>query len=379
MRILHADNFYYQKEYGTELYIRKIMQHLGNRGHENRLFIQNWSRNNSPLKALYNTNCSLKELKRTVREFCPDIIHIHNITNYRLLEFFTEAAPCLKSVHELRPFCTENQIKRDTSKLCEQHLSLACFHAGCFGLTPRSLYRYRVERRAMALFPRFSAIWVFSRYMKRMIERFVPEAKRLVLNPYFHDPGVAEPDPPAREPRIFAAGRMETIKGFDLLLHAAARMEIPVRIVIAGDGPEKARLEELSRELKLDVTFLGYLANDDLGKWFSWSRITAFPSIYPEPFGLVGLEAMGAGRPVVAFDVGGVSDWLEHGVTGILVERMDVNGFRNSLKQLIENDDLAAYMGRQGWMHVRDCFSFSAHLTHLESVYHETSGSSQLQ
>jgi glycosyltransferase involved in cell wall biosynthesis len=82
---------------------------------------------------------------------------------------------------------------------------------------------------------------------------------------------------------------------------------------------------------------------------------------------MIGLEAMHHGRPVVAFRVGGIPDWLEDHVTGLLVPEQDVDGLARSVEQLLMDTELAERLGRKAYERVRDRFSFDEYVTKLES------------
>src|SRR5207247_2774525 len=88
---------------------------------------------------------------------------------------------------------------------------------------------------------------------------------------------------------------------------------------MAGEGPQRRDWEGLARRLKLSCTFTGWLDGDEKTQLLAKATILALPSIWPEPFGLVGLEAAALGVPAVATRSGGVGDWLQDGVNGVLV------------------------------------------------------------
>ena len=87
---------------------------------------------------------------------------------------------------------------------------------------------------------------------------------------------------------------------------------------------------------------------------------------------MVGLEAMHQARPVVAFSVGGIPDWLEHEKTGLLVPEQDVAGFAAALDRLLTDRDTAARLGRQGQAQAQAKFSFTRYLDGLEAHLHGT-------
>ncbi|MBN1356995.1 glycosyltransferase family 4 protein [bacterium] len=369
MKILHVNNS--PEGGGTETYINRLVPLLDKRGHRNKLFIQSYTPGDHPFSALKHTRLNIKALEKVLTSFQPDVIHVHNIINYRLIKRLLETGICLKSIHEFRPFCTATRIRADDGSICSGYLSGSCFRHGCFGLSCRSVYRFHVDRKAMNLIPEFKRIWVMSGYMKKMIEPLIPEQTRIEVVPYFFDSKWSKPPPPVTEARIFAAGRLVTGKGFDRFIQALSRLNLPYAAKIAGDGPEYNHLKALAEQLKTNVEFLGYLPADEVEQWYRWSRVVAFPSDYPEPFGIAGLEAMGAARPVVAFDVGGVREWLQYGITGFCVPRGDIEAFTERLRQLVSDPMLADEMGRAGWRAVKMRFSSDSHVRRLEDTYRQ--------
>ena len=114
---------------------------------------------------------------------------------------------------------------------------------------------------------------------------------------------------------------MTKVKGADLLIdaaHALKQRGLYLRLELAGDGPERAALEKQASRYGLDATFHGWVADKIKHQIFKRAEVLVMPSTWPEPFGLVGLEAAAYGIPTVAFDVGGVREWLHPGKNGVL-------------------------------------------------------------
>ncbi|MCD4653256.1 glycosyltransferase family 4 protein [bacterium] len=369
MKVLHVNN--YGAGFGTEKYINGVISSLENRGHECKLFVQEVCGGNHPLKAVISARRNLARLKETVRSMNPDVIHVHNITNYRLLEYLLHAAPVLKSIHEFRPFCVPRRIRPDTGEHCKIYLSTECFKTGCLSCNLGSLYRYFVEKRGGNLIRKFPKFWVYSNFMKEFIDPLLSQSSSVDVVNYYYDPPEETPPDPPLENLVFSAGRLVLDKGYHLFFDAMSKLNITVKIKLAGVGVEEENLRNQAREHKLNVDFLGYHPPSELEKWYRWCKVVVFPSDYPEPFGIVGLEAMGAARPVVAFDVGGISDWLEDGVNGFVVPRSDTAAFGQRVKQLLEEPDLALTMGRKGRKLLLDKFSSGIHIDKLEATYQD--------
>jgi len=148
-------------------------------------------------------------------------------------------------------------------------------------------------------------------------------------------------------------GRIEPLKGADLLLHAAASLESEegVQVLVVGsdaDGSgELERLHQLSAELQLGdkVEFVGRVPQERLALYYSAADVCVVPSFY-ESFGLAALESMACGTPVVASRVGGLSTIVQHGRTGYLKSWRCPEAFAQSLEMIMANEDLRDSMGR---------------------------------
>lgn len=171
-------------------------------------------------------------------------------------------------------------------------------------------------------------------------------------------------------PVVVFVGQLIRGKGVDLLLRALAEVKEPFRAVIAGKGNAQHSLQELCRELHLEdkVEFKGWVSNDQLPALYAQARVVAVPSRWPEPFGLVGIEAMSHERPVVAFAVGGIPDWLEHGRNGLLVAEGDVAAMGRALSSLLSDPALAQTLGRAGRTMAQEKFGFARYISDLKTV-----------
>ena len=114
-----------------------------------------------------------------------------------------------------------------------------------------------------------------------------------------------------------------------MLLESLARVVSPFECVILGDGSQRAECERISRRLGLDgrVHFKGFVPQAQIAGYYRDASLAVMSSLWPEPFGAAGLEAMRCGLPVVAFDAGGIREWLLDGVNGFLVPWMDRDAF----------------------------------------------------
>jgi D-inositol-3-phosphate glycosyltransferase len=169
--------------------------------------------------------------------------------------------------------------------------------------------------------------------------------------------------PPCDRMLLFV-GRIEPLKGLDTLLDALVLMRqegvfevSPLCLIIIGGDPqvsdadmtaEMARLQDLREDLGLEelVTFLGKRSQDTLPYYYSASEAVVMPSHY-ESFGMVALEAMACGTPVVASQVGGLAFLVKDGVTGFTVPVDDPRALADDLMELIKDPQLRERMGKR--------------------------------
>ncbi len=169
--------------------------------------------------------------------------------------------------------------------------------------------------------------------------------------------------------RVVFAGRVVTPKGVGVLIRALS--DVDGELVICGDGWGLEAMRRLARRLGLAerVRFTGWLAPDDLAQELADASIVAMPSLWPEPFGLVGIEANAAGRPVVASATGGVVDWLSDGVNGLLVKPGDPRSLAAALNELLADPARQLQLGATGRELVAARFTLERHLDALLDAY----------
>jgi glycosyltransferase involved in cell wall biosynthesis len=154
-------------------------------------------------------------------------------------------------------------------------------------------------------------------------------------------------------PHVVFSGRLVPEKGVDVLLKAFAivAQDLPeVRLTIAGDGPERRRLGELTEKLGMTtkVTFLGHITRRDMETRFAQAWMQVVPSRWAEPFGLVALEGMMRGTAVIASSMGGLTEIIKQGETGFLVPPNDIGALALRMKELLSDRAKAEEMGKSG-------------------------------
>lgn len=202
-------------------------------------------------------------------------------------------------------------------------------------------------------------------------ERIVTHYTGIDLDRFDGEPGLP------REPIVLFVGRMVEGKGGTHLLRAMSlvRAQHPeARVVLLGDGPERKRLEQLATELRVPAEFLGMRAPEEVRSWLSRASVFSVPSItapngWQEGFGMVFLEALACGVPVVSYAVGGIPEAVGNGIGGLLCPEGDWRALANALNQLLSDSELRLRFGREGQLRTRRLFDLRRQSAILESIY----------
>jgi glycosyltransferase involved in cell wall biosynthesis len=163
-----------------------------------------------------------------------------------------------------------------------------------------------------------------------------------------------EPAPPQSPPHVLFAGRLSEEKGIRELLAAADGLPL----VVAGDGPLRAEVPGA----------LGMVPHDELLELYGQAAVVVCPSLR-EGFGYACLEAMAAGRPVVASAVGGLKDLVVDGDTGLLVPAGDVPALRQALERLLADPELRERLGRQARERARAEYGWDRYVAAIRAAY----------
>ncbi len=319
--------------------------------------------------------------RQALEDFRPDVVYVHKMADLGILEALVRSGrPTARMVHDHDIYCMRSyKYNALTREICHRaagpHCVLPC---GAFvarnrnGGFPLKWVSYADKKKEIALNREFHRMVVVSRYMRDELLQNGFDPERIEIHapvPMLGDPGMSGVE--RRSNLIIYAGQIIRGKGVDYLLRALARMREPFECVILGDGSHRAHCEALSRKLKLDkrTRFLGFIPQEELKRHYAAGAIFALPSVWPEPFATVGMEVMRYGLPVVAFDVGGISDWLVDNCNGFLVPARDHRAFAGRLEQLLREPELARAMGRRALEMVNERFSFSAYLQNLEGMF----------
>jgi glycosyltransferase involved in cell wall biosynthesis len=307
-----------------------------------------------------------------VQELRPDVVHLHDIYDIELASATREYAPVVWSAHGHIGCTSGEKYFRRPGDECTRHHGPGCipnlFIRGCaHRLDPRPFpHRYRQATRLLTGLRDADVAVSYSQFcLEQLMTNRVPRIHKVPL----FTPIPAAIASQGEENRILFVGRIVPAKGLASLL--AAMRAVDARLEVHGDGWWMARALRLTEALGIRdrVEFHGWTEPAELTNAYERATMVAVPSLWPEPFGLVGIEAMAHGRPVVGSATGGIPEWLQDQETGLLVMPGDVGSLGRAIKRLLEDRAEVQRMGVKAVQAVRNGFSEEVHLREISDVY----------
>jgi glycosyltransferase involved in cell wall biosynthesis len=302
----------------------------------------------------------------------PSVVHVHQVDDPDVVAFLRLSAPVVISTHGYTA-CTSGVHYFGPGEECTRShgpgcipnlLGRGCAHSWDARKFPSSYAR--ASRGLEALRMADLAISYSSAIDRHLAINGLP--RRRVI-PLFTTLVPKTGSGHRTRRRVVFAGRVIAPKGVGVLIRAARAVD--AEFVICGDGWRLDAMRRLARALGVSerVSFRGWLGAGDLAHELAEASVVAIPSVWPEPFGLVGIEALACGRPVVASLTGGIGDWLEDGVSGLAVTPGDVPGLARALDELLADPVRQAKMGDAGKEMVSARFSTERHVDALLDAY----------
>jgi glycosyltransferase involved in cell wall biosynthesis len=306
-------------------------------------------------------------VKEAMAKFRPDVVHLHTIGEFSpsVLDA-TASYPRLLTVHGPEDW-TLNLLRwnlrsasADTSRLSPGDIARYVY----LRVVQRPAYLLRLRRIDRVLAP--------SRFVADAVHCDIGRVPTHVL-----PNGVTLPaTTPVRDTsRVLFVGRLEPVKGARVLVEAIGRIahrRPDALLTLVGDGTQRAELERLVTDLGLTsrVSFAGWLNADAVRSCYDAAALVVIPSVWPENFPTVALEALGVGRAIVGADVGGIPELVTTGENGLLVPPGNVEALAVALDDLLSDFNLLRAMGEQSARRGRG-YGEETFLDRLETHYEE--------
>jgi glycosyltransferase involved in cell wall biosynthesis len=404
---------------GVETYLNTVIPELARAGHE----IGFWHEVDEPAErgqialpdeasAWCAAEMGIEAALSALRSWRPNVIYAHKLLDPELEREVLGLGPSVFFAHDYNGTCISGTktFKYPTVQPCHRRFGWQClmhyYPHRCGGLSPVTMFKlYGLQSRRLENLHRYDAIVTHSDHMLSELIKHGLSPQHAYNFPYYVQPantravlsqGLArvdgEPssmaettatksaglDERARDEwHLLFSGRMEYLKGghvfIDALASVADALDKPLRVTFAGDGRERENWEQRAARLRhrqLDFTFAGWVDRLRIEELLATSDLLVVPSLWPEPFGLVGPEAGLFGVPVAAFEVGGIPDWLVDGLNGYLAPGVPptADGLAEAIVKCLRDPRVYARL-RRGAFEVAQQFNIKNHMAALLEVF----------
>ncbi len=318
-----------------------------------------------------------KKLRRLIADLKPDIAHLQNIHSYITPSIFAEFEqaniPVLWTLHDYKLICPEDSFLSNgrVCEACKGHRFYQCTLRRCKkGSAAASLvasleaYVHGLLRLPQRVF-RFISPSQFLR--NKHIEFGWPSDKIVFLRNFLPDLDTYSINTDGSY-GLFVGG-LRRIKGVHTLLEALARTpDLPFHVV--GDGPERGTLEQTAQRQGLrHVKFLGFLTGEELRKEIEGAAFGVIPSEWYENCPYAAMEMMAAGKAIVASNLGGLPELVEHEVSGLLFEAGNAEMLHTCMTDLWTHQDKRMNMGLKAREYAEQSFRAADYLRQIETLY----------
>lgn len=388
MKVLHV-NEHLTYEGGVETYLFALCPHLE-------------KRDTTPIAAYADGDPSLYDRARHIpalgtagflaekqarsrmmavlREERPDVVHVHNVQNVGALQASLDFAPTVVTTHDYRWVCPANNFFHERPEaVCQRTCGVGCFTTtitkNC--VTPRpqyAAYFYRRAKWGIGHADNFARVIAPSERAREKYETSGFEGADMAVLPYFCELDPADgpralPDPPM----ITYLGRIAPNKGHEYFIEALGELPESVRGRMVGgmsdDVAQSLRTLAERHNCADRLELHGWASRSEVVDLLDQTSVFVFPSLWPETLGIVGLEALSRGVPVVASDVGGVTEWCREGETGHLVPPKDGTAIAERVAHLLADESRLRAFGERGIALIQKRFRPEQHVDRLLRIY----------
>lgn len=408
---------------GVETYLNAIIPELVRLGHE----ISFWHEVDEPktreqialpegAPSWCVSEIGADQALSALRDWHPDLIYTHKLESPELEAEALKIAPGVFFAHDYYGTCISGlkTFKRPVVRPCNRRFGWQCllhyYPHRCGGLNPLTMIRlYKLQSKRLAGLQNYDAIVTHSDHMLSEYLKHGLSANYGYNFPYYVNDSAEQPDSvKGSQPqgidnlqlstatllddqdtrrqdeerscwRLLFSGRMDLLKGghifLDALPNVSTSLRMPLRVIFAGDGLKRQAWESQAIRIQqqhpeLYIEFVGWVNQAQMELLRRTCDLQVVPSLWPEPFGLVGPEAGLRGVPTAAFAVGGIRDWLTDGVNGFLApgDPPTADGLAEAIVKCLRDPTVYARL-RRGAVELAQRFSLKNHLEALQKVF----------
>jgi glycosyltransferase involved in cell wall biosynthesis len=401
MRILYCNKYNYPFS-GTEVYLFELMQLMRERGHQVALFSMAdprgeptpfdqhfvphidfkarsrwWNKPRQVGQVIYSADAR-RRVRAMIEDFRPDLAHVRNIYHHLspsiLWELKAQNVPVVYHLNDFKLLCPSYNLvsQGETCEACKGGEFWHAIERRCYPGTGAllALTAEAYAQRWLGTYEKCVDLFLSpSRFVRDKFVEHGWDGGKFEVLAHFQKAHTLRERGAKNDGPVLYFGRLSAEKGIADLLRAMQRLP-HMRLMLAGDGPQRGELQRLVNSLSLsNVEFLGHVGGEERDTLIARSCFTVLPSHAYETLGKTILESYAEGRAVVASDLGSRRELVQHGETGVLYRTGDVDQLSVAIQFLASKPELAEKMGHAGWEMVRQRHTPEEHYQSLLSMY----------
>ena len=396
LRILLVNKFHYLNG-GSEKYyfeLGKLLKEKGNqvayfsmederniKTGDKEYFVKKIDLNNgSKLKAfdvIYSRE-NYKKMKEAINDFKPDIVHLNNFQR-QLSASIVKACnemqvPVAFTAHDIQAICPASAMLYK-GKVCEDCIKEnygCCIKKSCIKNSKLKSILGVIESiyyRKKKIYSKIDYIITPSEFLQNKLINGNLNYKRITtIHNFVNDS--KEKNSNKDNGYAFYFGRLSVEKGILNLVEAIKKIDVG-KLIIAGDGPERKKIENFIKQNKLEerITLVGYLNQEQIREYIKKSKFIVLPSIWYEncPYSI--LEAMEIGKPIIGSRIGGIPELIEDEKNGFLYKYNNIDELAIKMRLLLENDKLAQNQGKESRKLYEEKYSEEIYYNKIYKIY----------
>lgn len=330
----------------------------------------------------YKSNQNEKKLKQFLELIKPDIIHMHNILAFSpsILKICKDF-PTVLTIHQADISCPASTLMFRNKKICTEQL---CQGGNYFPCVINNCVRNNIE----ASIRRSFLIYLYVKNLK-YIDKFITPSNALknavlksnvgiknyqieTISNFLNNKHIQEDPTYSNKSYFLYIGRLSKEKNVISLLKAMNTLPKEIKLHIVGKGPEEDNLKQFVKVNNLtNVSFLGFKKDNELKDEYKNCIATILPCNWFEIFGMTNIESFINGKPVIASNIGGIPEIVEHNITGLLFEPSNEEQLRNCILTYWNNPELVVEHGKNGYQKARTLYTEETYYKKIFNLYEE--------
>lgn len=337
----------------------------------------------NPLRYYYNIQ-AMRDFYDFLTIVKPDLIHIHSLftLSFSLIDV-CKNIPTIMTIHDGSFVCPSANLmyknKFVCNNICTKNMNiLSCIKNKCSkGMLEPSIRHtllYFIKMRNIN--KKIDKFITPSNALKNLVINTslgIPRTKICTINNFLNQNELSIVPNYINNGYFLYIGRLSKEKSVITLLQAMSELPRDIKLHIVGTGPEEENLKKYAEENKLhNIEFLGFKTGADIQDEYQNCIATILPCNWFEIFGMTNIESFANGKPVIASNIGGIPEIVEHNVNGLLFEPANVEQLRECILKYWNNPELVIEHGKNGYKKVLTHYTEDIYYEKLIKIYEET-------